>query len=93
MRDSVAARAGRRRRPPPPISRRCACRCTPSWRSTTSLLRGLDAEKALLDASVIAFERALELTQNRFRGGIASQADVAQAETQLEATRAQAIDG
>jgi NodT family efflux transporter outer membrane factor (OMF) lipoprotein len=55
-------------------------------------LRGLDAEKAILDSAVTAFERALELTGNRFRGGVASQADVAQAETQLEATRAQAID-
>jgi NodT family efflux transporter outer membrane factor (OMF) lipoprotein len=32
------------------------------------------------------------LTRNRFQGGIASQADVALAETQLETTRAQAID-
>src|SRR5581483_3467272 len=30
--------------------------------------------------------------QNRFQGGLASQADVALAETQLETTRAQAID-
>jgi outer membrane protein TolC len=55
-------------------------------------LRGLDAEQALLETTVAAFERALELTRNRFAGGIASQADVAQAETQLESTRAQAID-
>ncbi len=55
-------------------------------------LRGLDAEKATLDASVGAFERALDLTRTRFAGGIASQADVAQAETQLENTRAQAVD-
>jgi NodT family efflux transporter outer membrane factor (OMF) lipoprotein len=55
-------------------------------------LRGLDAERAILDNSVTAFERALELTRNRFAGGIASQADVAQAETQLETTRAQAVD-
>ena len=39
-----------------------------------------------------SFEKALELTQNRFHGGIASQADVALAETQLETTRAQAVD-
>jgi len=55
-------------------------------------LRGLDREQALLDTTVTAFERALELTDNRFRGGIASQADVALAETQLETTRAQAVD-
>ena len=55
-------------------------------------LRGLDAEKALLENSASAFQRALELTQSRFQGGISSQADVAQAETQLEQTRAQAVD-
>src|SRR5207237_10801416 len=55
-------------------------------------LHGLDREQALLDDTVAAYTRALELTRNRFRGGLASQADVAQAETQLETTRAQAVD-
>jgi NodT family efflux transporter outer membrane factor (OMF) lipoprotein len=55
-------------------------------------LRGLDRLRNLLDTAVTAYTRALELTQNRFRGGIASQADVDQAETQLESTRAQAVD-
>jgi NodT family efflux transporter outer membrane factor (OMF) lipoprotein len=55
-------------------------------------LRGLDAERVILEDSVTAFQRALDLTRNRFAGGIASQADVALAETQLEATRAQAVD-
>jgi NodT family efflux transporter outer membrane factor (OMF) lipoprotein len=55
-------------------------------------LRSLDAERALLEDSVAAFRRALELTQNRFAGGIASKADVALAETELHETRAQAVD-
>jgi NodT family efflux transporter outer membrane factor (OMF) lipoprotein len=55
-------------------------------------VRGLDREHELLDSAVGAYEKALELTTNRFKGGLASQADVAQAETQLETTRAQAVD-
>jgi len=47
---------------------------------------------ALLDSTVVAYEKALDLTRNRYQGGIASAAEVAQAETQLEATRAQRID-
>jgi NodT family efflux transporter outer membrane factor (OMF) lipoprotein len=55
-------------------------------------LRGIDRDRQLLDAAVESFDKALELTRNRFEGGIASQADVAQAETVLETTRAQAVD-
>ena len=55
-------------------------------------VRALDTEKQILDSSVAALERALELTRNRYKGGAASGVDVAQAETQLETTRAQAID-
>jgi NodT family efflux transporter outer membrane factor (OMF) lipoprotein len=55
-------------------------------------LRTLEAQKRLLDASVAAFQKSLELTQNRYKSGVASRADVAQAETQLKTTQAQAID-
>jgi NodT family efflux transporter outer membrane factor (OMF) lipoprotein len=55
-------------------------------------LRGIEADRQILAAAVTAFQRALDLTRSRFQGGIASQADVAQAETQLETTRAEAKD-
>jgi NodT family efflux transporter outer membrane factor (OMF) lipoprotein len=55
-------------------------------------LRTLDAEKQLLDESAEAFQKSLELTTNRYNGGIASRGDVLQAETQLKTTQAQAID-
>jgi NodT family efflux transporter outer membrane factor (OMF) lipoprotein len=55
-------------------------------------LRGIEADRQILDAAVSAFQRALDLTRSRFQGGIASQADVALAETQLESTRAEAKD-
>jgi len=55
-------------------------------------LRGLDLQKQLLDATVDDFENALHLTEARYHGGVASDVDVAQAETQLETTRAQDIE-
>jgi NodT family efflux transporter outer membrane factor (OMF) lipoprotein len=54
--------------------------------------RMLDAEEQLLNSTVMQYEQALELIQSRFAGGIASDVEVQQAETQLETTRAQAID-
>jgi NodT family efflux transporter outer membrane factor (OMF) lipoprotein len=54
--------------------------------------RELDAEAQLLDSTVASYEKALELTQNRYQGGVASQVDVAQAQTQLETASAQDID-
>jgi NodT family efflux transporter outer membrane factor (OMF) lipoprotein len=55
-------------------------------------LREADAEKQLLDTNVAAYEKALQLTTNRFDQGVVSGVDVAQAQTQLSATRAQVTD-
>jgi NodT family efflux transporter outer membrane factor (OMF) lipoprotein len=55
-------------------------------------IRALDGLKQLFDSAVIAYQQALELTRVRYQTGIASEEDVAQAETQLETTRAQATD-
>ena len=55
-------------------------------------LHGLDADADLLRRNVAIFEQSLQLTQDRFNAGVASGADVAQARTQLESTRAQLID-
>jgi NodT family efflux transporter outer membrane factor (OMF) lipoprotein len=55
-------------------------------------LRGLDAEDNLLRETVKSYETYITLTQNRYRSGIASEADVAQAQTQLDSTKAQLID-
>jgi NodT family efflux transporter outer membrane factor (OMF) lipoprotein len=55
-------------------------------------LRSADAQQKLLDDTVAAFADALKLTEDRLAGGGASEADVAQARTQLETTRVQATD-
>ena len=55
-------------------------------------LHTFDAQKELLDAAVIAFQKFLELTKNQYASGVASRADVLSAETQLKTTQAQAID-
>ncbi len=52
-------------------------------------LRALDAQSALFTETVAAYQRPLELTQNRHKAGIASDLDVSQAETQLKSARAQ----
>jgi NodT family efflux transporter outer membrane factor (OMF) lipoprotein len=55
-------------------------------------LRGLDAQKQLFDTNVDAFDKALQLTESRFQGGVASREDVDLAATQLEQTRAEDIE-
>jgi NodT family efflux transporter outer membrane factor (OMF) lipoprotein len=48
-----------------------------------------DAQTALLQKTVASYSSALALVQHRFDGGIASDLELAQAETQLETTQAQ----
>ena len=52
----------------------------------------LDMETSLLTSAMDSYEKALNLTLARYGAGIASQADVAQARAQLDATRAAAAD-
>jgi len=55
-------------------------------------VRALDAQRRLLDSTVAAYRESLQLAQARYQTGIASDQDVAQAETQLNTTEAQATD-
>ena len=55
-------------------------------------LRAAERQQALLDASVAAYARALELTRNRYAAGVVGKVDVAQAESQLRSARAAALD-
>ena len=56
------------------------------------LFRAFEAERELVTNTIVAYQRSLELTQNRRRGGVASDLDVAQAETQLRTAEAQLPD-
>lgn len=55
-------------------------------------LRILDEQVKLLKQTVVDYQKALELTQNRYVAGVAAKSDVTQALTQLKSTQAQAID-
>lgn len=55
-------------------------------------LHGLDEQAQLLVSTVREYETALRITSNRHDQGIASGADLAEAQTQLETARAAAID-
>ncbi len=54
-------------------------------------LRISDERKRVLQASVAAFGRALEIVRNQFNAGTVSQLDVAQAQAQYDQTRAQLV--
>ena len=55
-------------------------------------LRQIDVEAALVEQLVDNYAKAKDLVQTQFDGGIASQSDLEQAETQLQAAKAQWID-
>ncbi|RFU47384.1 efflux transporter outer membrane subunit [Paraburkholderia sp. DHOC27] len=55
-------------------------------------LRSLDAMQKLLDDTVVAYEKSLQLTKNQYAQGVAGRADVVQAQTQLQSAQAAAID-
>jgi len=55
-------------------------------------LHGLDGDADLLQQTVQSYQEFLTLTRNRYAGGVASDSDVAQAETQLYTTQAQLTD-
>ncbi|MDE3202299.1 MAG: TolC family protein, partial [Acidobacteriota bacterium] len=55
-------------------------------------VRGLDSQSQLLQSTVSDYEHQLTLTEERLKGGVATEADVAQANTLLETVRAQLID-
>src|SRR6201988_1102347 len=55
-------------------------------------IQGLDAEHRLLEATTASDEHYLQLTRDRFQGGVASMGAVALAQTQLETVRAELAD-
>jgi NodT family efflux transporter outer membrane factor (OMF) lipoprotein len=56
------------------------------------LLRTVEMQRQLLDETAVAYQKSLDLTNNRYNSGVASRGDVLQAETQLKTTQAQAVD-
>jgi NodT family efflux transporter outer membrane factor (OMF) lipoprotein len=53
-------------------------------------LRQTDTQKALLDDTVAAYQRSLQIAQNRYAAGIATKTDVLQAQTQYANAQADA---
>ncbi len=56
------------------------------------LLHGLDGDADLLQRTAVFYTDYLTLTRNRFAGGVASDLDVAEAESQLYATQSSLIE-
>ena len=55
-------------------------------------LRSAEAQSALLERSVQAYQRSLDLTQQRYDAGVVARSDVLQAQTQLKSAQAQMLE-
>ena len=55
-------------------------------------LRVADQTKKLLEDTVAAYQRSLDLTRNRYQAGVVARVDIVQAEVQLKSAQAQLID-
>jgi NodT family efflux transporter outer membrane factor (OMF) lipoprotein len=55
-------------------------------------LRITDAFRQILEDTVAAYERSLELTRNRYKAGVVARVDVVQAEVQWKSAQAQLVD-
>ena len=60
--------------------------------SNYGALRSLDVQRGLLEDSVAAYQRSLQLTKNRYDAGVVAKSDVSQAQSQLLSSQAQLID-
>lgn len=56
------------------------------------LIAGNDMQSAVLQDTIEAYQKNLQLTMNRFNGGVASRSDVTLAQTQLLGAQAQSTD-
>ncbi|MET1070083.1 MAG: efflux transporter outer membrane subunit [Pseudomonas prosekii] len=55
-------------------------------------LRVIDQQKRLLESTVAAYQRSLQMTENQYRAGVSGRDAVAQAQTQLKSTQADLVD-
>jgi NodT family efflux transporter outer membrane factor (OMF) lipoprotein len=55
-------------------------------------LRVADAARRVLEETVASYQRTLELTQNRYKAGVAARVDIVQAEVQLKGAQASLLD-
>jgi NodT family efflux transporter outer membrane factor (OMF) lipoprotein len=55
-------------------------------------LAAADMQEAVLHDTIVGYERNLQLTTDRFNGGVASRSDITLAQTQLSGARAQSTD-